>query len=226
MPKPPEVIYECWPFEKEWQLLDANKLVKGRDAFTKLPYLLPPFHSIGLTLVTENSCVLKTVNGFCRIEFKAKSGTAHMINLTYELFKKEDTNAATRTNLTRMVFNSRANENFVYELRFPETGKYKLVIYGGPYRSPGLHLCEFLIVCEKGATNVPLLPLACDKFGWGPGPAAIEAGLIMPSKPSGMIPIDKNDKKLSTEIKFKIRDDCVKKEKVCECNRGIDITLI
>ena len=217
MPKPAEFLYECWPFEKDWQLVGSDKRVKDRKAFTELPYLLPPFHSLGLTLISEQKCVLNCDDGFCRIEFKAKAATAHMLNLQYELFKKDENNHPENTNLTRMVFNSRANEHFVFELRFPVTGKYKLIIYGGPYKSPALRLCEFLIHCKKAVTNTPLLPLACDKFGWGPGPVSIEAGLLMPSKPSGLIPVNKNDKKLTTEIKFQLRDDFVRKQKVTTC---------
>ncbi|WAR22476.1 HIL-like protein [Mya arenaria] len=225
MPKPSEFLYEAFPFQKDWQLVEPKAQLKTKEEFYKYPYLLPPFHGQALTLESEQSCVLETVNGFSRIQLKAKTTNAHMLNLQYELFKKDghDDSDDSKNVLARMVFNSRANEHFIFDVRFPRTGTYKLVIYGGPYKSTALRLCEVLIKCKQTMKDFDLLPLSCEHFGYGPGPVSMEAGLMMPTKPSGLIPVNKNDKKLTTEIKFQIRDDFVKHEQYSAAIHGGEV---
>ncbi|XP_052771202.1 lim and transglutaminase domain protein ltd-1-like [Mya arenaria] len=225
MPKPSEFLYEAFPFQKDWQMVKPEAHLKTKEEFYKYPYLLPPFHGQALNLESEQSCILETVNGFSRIQLKAKTTNAHMLNLQYELFKKDehDDSDDSKNVLARMVFNSRANEHFIFDVRFPRTGTYKLVIYGGPYKSTALRLCEVLIKCKQTMKDFDLLPLSCEHFGYGPGPVSMEAGLMMPTKPNGLIPVNTNDKKLSTEIKFQIRDDFVKHEQYSASIHGGEV---
>lgn len=210
MPNPDEFIYECCASEKEWQLVRPKLVVSSLNEFVGKAYLFPPFFGIGVQLISAPKCVLHSVDGFCKVELKAKPANCHMLVLRYELFMKESDDDQSYSvfkkeeNMSRMVFNSRAGETFVFEIRFHRRGTYKLVIYGGPFKSPGLRLCEFKLVCEKEMTGYNLLPLDCEDIGWGPGPVSVEAGLLIPSKPSGLIPISENEKK--TEIKFQLRD--------------------
>lgn len=214
MPKPSEFLYECCALEREWQLVSEDEQVKSKSEFLVKPYLLPPFHGLGLKLVSEQKCKLESVNGMCRIEFKGKVSNAYLLNLTYELFRKdqvEDGNS--KQTIQRMVFNFRANENFIFDIRFPEKGIYKLVIFGGPYKSSALRICEFKIFCGKPLNGYKYLPLDGSKIGWGPGPATMQAGLLMPSKPNGLISV-KKDKLMTSQIKFNIRDDFIEKHEV------------
>ena len=225
MPRPAEFLYECFPNKKAWQLVEPEAQIADRKSFLEMPYLLPPFHGLGLQLVSERKCVLDSVDGFCIVEFRGRNTNSHMINLQYELFRKENSESEDGERedfppsiFKRMVFNYRANEHFVFEIRFPREGTYKLVIYGGPYKYTALRLCEFRINCKKSVPKgVGLLPMECDDIGYGPGPVCMNAGLLMPSKPNGLVPVNKADKKLFTEIKFQIRDDFVKKHEVCFC---------
>ncbi|XP_060608314.1 uncharacterized protein LOC132760351 isoform X2 [Ruditapes philippinarum] len=211
MPDPEEFIYECAAKDLQWQLA-SNVISKTR--FIEMPYLLPPFFGIGFELIndskTESKCVLECKDGFCNIKLKRKPANAHMIMLSYELFLKDQDNGSENgcqkeSNMARMVFNSRAKEIFDFEIRFPTPGTYKIVIYGGPYKCPRLRLCEFKIICHKGLeANRALLPLECSKIGWGPGPVSVEAGLITPTRISGLIPVSKSEKK--TTIKFHLQD--------------------
>ncbi|WAR22477.1 HIL-like protein [Mya arenaria] len=212
MPKPAEFLYECFPNKKAWQLVEPDMQVPNRKAFLEMPYLLPPFHGLGLQLVSDRKCHLESTDGFCKIELKGRNTNSHLLNLQYELFKKGDEDNQDKSVFPRMVFNYRANEYFVFEIRFPTEGTYKLVIYGGPYKYTALRLCEFRIDCKKTMpSSLGLLPLCCDDIGYGPGPVCMAAGLLMPSKPNGLLPVNKGDKKLTTEIKFQIRDDYVRK---------------
>jgi hypothetical protein len=209
MPNPEEFIYECCAIEKDWQLVSPQSCVSSVDEFIQKAYLFPPFFGVGFTLVSDPKCVLHSKDGFCKVEMKARTANAHMIVLKYELFQKETDSDSysifnTEGNVARMVFNSRAAEMFTFDIRFPETGVYKLVIYGGPYKSAALRLCEFKLICDQEMKDRNLLPIECDEIGWGPGPVSVEAGLLMPSKPSGLIPVNENDRK--TEVKFQLRD--------------------
>ena len=218
MPKPEEYLYECCAIDPPWQLVETEKEVKNKAEFLKRPYLLPPFHGLGLKLISEQRSELESKDGRCRIEFKGKRSNAHFLILTYELFQKDDTETddmnITKRSLPRMVFNSRANEHFYFDIRFPVKGDFKLVIYGGPYQSSALRICEFKIKCSQLMPECKLLPLDGSKIGWGPGPVAMEAGLLMPSKPNGLISVNKSDKELRSEIKFRIRDDFINSREV------------
>ncbi|KAH3787770.1 lim and transglutaminase domain protein ltd-1-like [Dreissena polymorpha] len=215
MPKPSEFLYECFPFNTAWQLVDKDLKVRSKQEFIDLPYLLPPFHGLGLQWQSERKCVLQSQEGFCRIELKGRTTNAHLLNMQYELFRKSNNGDTESDKLfPRMVFNSRSNEHFIFDIRFPAEGTYKLVVYGGPYKSTALRLFEVLIHCKKKMPkSFNLLPLNCADIGYGPGPVSMNAGLLMPSKPNGLIAVNKNDKDIATEIKFHIRDDFVRKHK-------------
>ncbi|XP_053384822.1 lim and transglutaminase domain protein ltd-1-like [Mercenaria mercenaria] len=211
MPNPEEFIYHCCASKAEWQLVSPHSVVSTKEEFVNKAFQHLPFFDIGFKLTSEPRCYLESKNGFCKIELKAKPANAHMIVLKYELFKKElddDSNKTSKTDeevdIARMVFNSRAGETFIFDIRFPKTGIYKLVINGGPHKSASLRLCEFKLVCNQEMVDRNLLPLDCGKIGWGPGPVAVEAGLLMPSKPSGLIPVNEKEKK--TDVKFQVRD--------------------
>ncbi|XP_053384732.1 lim and transglutaminase domain protein ltd-1-like [Mercenaria mercenaria] len=207
MPDPENFIYECYASDPQWQLVKPSSTVHSKEHFLEMPYLLPPFFGVNFELTSEQKCILYSEEGFCKVELKGKPANAHMIMLNYELFLKDTENDSKNgfqkeKNMSRMVFNSRGAEMFVFDIRFPARGTYKLVIYGGPYKSPALRLCEFRLICDKEMTDRNLLPLECSRIGWGPGPVSVEAGLLIPSKLSGLIPVNPNEKK--TSIKFQL----------------------
>ena len=206
MPDPAEFMYECAAIDSRWQLV--NNAVHTKKHFIEMPYLLPPFFGVSFELIREPKCVLECRDGFCNIKMKGRPANAHMIMLSYELFLKNDDSGPDigrqrESNMARMVFNSRAKEVFDFEIRFPNPGTYKLVIYGGPYKCPRLRLCEFKLICHKGLGDCVLLPLECNQIGWGPGPVSVEEGLLIPSRISGLIPVSKSEKKCT--IKFQIK---------------------
>jgi hypothetical protein len=217
MPDPEQFIYQCCAENKEWQLVPTRSMVSSYVEFAKKPILYFSFFDLGLQLISEQNCVLESKDGFCKIELKAKPSNAHLISLSYELYRKEPDvepsgDKAKRNerkndgeeDYARMVFNSRAAEVFTFDIRFPRTGFYKLVIRGGPHTSGYRSLCEFRLICNQEMVGRSLLPIDCGKIGWGPGPTTKEAGLLLPSKPSGLIPVSTTDRK--TDVKFQLRD--------------------
>lgn len=204
MPDPAEFVYECCAIDTAWQLL--KEPVKSKAEFAEMPYLLPPFFGVGLKLTSEPKCEVDSKDGFCKIEMKGDPANAHMLVLKYELFLKSNTTdtAEVGDQQSRMVFNLRAGDLFTFDIRFLNTGDYKLVVYGGPHKSPALRLLETKLVCNKQMAGRNLLPLSCPKIGWGPGPFSVEAGLLMPSRMSGLIGVSKVEKK--AEIGFHLLD--------------------
>ena len=205
MPKPSEYIYECYTDQKEWQLLPVQETVGSREEFIQLPYLLPPFFGLGLELVSERKCEQQSKDGVCKIQFKGQKRNSHLICLDYELFVKDTKEAGSvflkGNKLPRLVFNARSGPVFTLEIRFPVEGEYKLVIYGGLYHSSKLRLCEFKINCRKRMQGFSLLPVDDNKIGWGPGPQSEAAGLLLPSKTNGLIPVQPGNRQ-KVECKF------------------------
>ncbi|XP_060608340.1 lim and transglutaminase domain protein ltd-1-like [Ruditapes philippinarum] len=216
MPDPEQFIYQCAE-NKEWQLFPPCSIVSSYAKFAKKPILHFSFFDLGLQLISEQNCVLETKDGFCKIELKAKPSNAHLITLSYELYRKKadfelngekengiEGETDDEEDFARMVFNTRAAEVFTFDMRFLRSGIYKLNIRGGPHTSHYQSLCQFKVVCKKGMVGRGLLPIDCGKIGWGPGPTAKEAGLLLPSKPSGLISVSTTDRK--TDVKFQLRD--------------------
>jgi hypothetical protein len=217
MPDPEQFIYQCCAENKEWQLVPPCSIVSSYAKFAKKPILHFSFFDLGLQLISEQNCVLETKDGFCKIELKAKPSNAHLITLSYELYRKKadfelngekengiEGETDDEEDFARMVFNTRAAEVFTFDMRFLRSGIYKLNIRGGPHTSHYQSLCQFKVVCKKGMVGRSLLPIDCGKIGWGPGPTAKEAGLLLPSKPSGLISVSTTDRK--TDVKFHLRD--------------------
>lgn len=206
MPKPSEYIYECYTEQREWQLLHEKDIVETHDEFIRLPYLLPPFFGLGLELISERKCELESKDGVCKIQFRGQKKNAHLICLQYELFVKDTKDAVSiflkENRLARMVFNSRSNVTFIFEVRFPVEGDYKLVIYGGLYRSSKLRMCEFKLKCRKGMSNFNLLPIDDNNMGWGPGPRTEADGLLLPSKINGLIPVPSAGQQKNVKCSF------------------------
>ncbi|KAL4225274.1 hypothetical protein ACF0H5_015962 [Mactra antiquata] len=116
---------------------------------------------------------------------------------------KNDDSKQNENDLSRMVLNYKAGKLFIFEFRFPNPGEYKFTIHGGPLRSPALRLYEAKIICKRGVQDIPLYPVGSKQVGWGPGPLSRDLGLFMPSRPSGVICVEKGTNKV--DIKFSLQ---------------------
>ncbi|CAG2230128.1 unnamed protein product [Mytilus edulis] len=196
MPVPKHFLYECHPDESNWQLV--SKPI-SRDKFFDQAYLLPPFWALGLTLLSENSCSLKSVGNPVTITFQGPKKTANELNTDYDLLLKEDS-AGERDknkmlkpeNMPRLVAKIRNGSEWNFNIQFPVEGIYRIVIYGAPEKQPLLRLCEFQIRCTTRTQNCRLTPFNPGMLGFGPSLTSERAGLLLPSHRNGLVTTDKN----------------------------------
>lgn len=199
MPTPEVFVHSCCADDPEWQLLPEEYALRSREDFHRLPYIFPAFFRLGLKLVSEPSSVLHSVNGMCRIWILCEREIAHRLDLTYELFLQESKYSDTHSleeNIQRLVLHSRHNRLFYFEVRFPIVGTYKLEISGGFHNSHSLRLCQFKLKCDAPLSGFKYLPVLPGPLMFGCGPVINEHGLILPSKPAGVIIAQATTRKL------------------------------
>ena len=209
MPRPEEFKYMCFPDEKKWQLLPQEKTVRNLDDFLSLPYLLPTFFGLGLTLISLHSCILDSKNGLIEIVISCQRNQHSKMVITYDLFikdaKSEDAEEMLQAeNLPRLVLNTRSEERFNFKVRFPVEGTYKIVFYAGFCGKQLLRICEFKLNCNQRLPNCKLLPINTGIDGWGPNPKTEKAGLLFPSVMGGVIHVKPQT---SAQSKGKLDED-------------------
>ncbi|XP_053406230.1 uncharacterized protein LOC123565993 [Mercenaria mercenaria] len=192
MPAPEVFIHSNYPNDARWQLLSQELTVESREGFLSLPFIFPAFFRLGLRLVTTPSFVLYSKDGKCKIWIATDYNNAHRLVLTFELHLLSTPYAKSEIlipNLRRQVLHCRHNEMFYFEIRFPVEGVFKLEIHGGYNKSHSMKLCYFKLVCENRLSKFRYLPYYPDKLMWGPGPVCEEYGLVLPSKPTGIVKV-------------------------------------
>ncbi|XP_061173438.1 hillarin-like [Saccostrea echinata] len=197
-PNPMEFIHSCHPDDPKWQI--SNKKI-SRKIFEKMPYLLPTFFGMGLKLLSTESCLLNTVDGVCLIQIQAPLKNANEIDLWYELYLKEGTGQTEeekrmlqRENIPKLVAMIRCGDLWQFKLSLPIKGTFKICCYGGPYKSKLARIAEFRIDCKQHKKDCNILPFDPGRIGFGPGPAAAEAGFFVPSHAGGLVPVKVNTK--------------------------------
>ncbi|XP_052792690.1 uncharacterized protein LOC128226730 isoform X1 [Mya arenaria] len=192
MPTPEVFVHSNWPEEPRWQLLRPQHTVQTREEFYALPILSPAFFRYGLRLVSERSCVLESVLGKVKIWIAADFNNAHRLTLSAELFLLETPFSNAKCilpDLPRMMIQSRHNEFFYFEIRFPIEGAFRLEISGGYHKSHRLRLCQFKLICNERMRNFKFTPYFAEPLMWGPGPECFDNGLVLPSKPTGIVKV-------------------------------------
>lgn len=224
MPKPEDFRYMCYPDDPKWQLLPPEKVVKSSEEFLSLPYLLPAFFGLGLSLSSLNCCELDAKNGLVDIVIRCTRKIYNKMAMTYDLFIKDvqytDEEEMLRVeNLPRLVLNSRCEERFSFQIRFPVEGTYKIVFYAGLYGQQLLRICEFKLNCAQRLPNCKLLPLNTGMDGWGPNPRTENAGLLFPSVMGGVISVkpesliskaNADEDESSAKVRFTITSQAMK----------------
>lgn len=194
MPKPEVFIFRCYANDKRWHLIPEEKTLKSIEEFTMLAYISPPFFKFGLTLASNPYCVQPAINSTVIIEIVAPKEYVHALNLGYEIeadiSEKQNTNPnknlLEKGVLSRLVINYRSNDRFVFEIRLPVEGAYRFVITGG-FGTELCNLCRFKLVSTESIAEWFVAPVHPGSDGWGPGPIAEKAGLLLPTKPSGLL---------------------------------------
>jgi hypothetical protein len=197
MPAPEVFIHSNYPKNARWQLLSPEYTIESKDEFLSLPFIFPAFFRLGLRLDTEPNFVLHSNDGKCTIWISTEFNNAHRLTLTYDLHLLSthyDRSEILLPNLKRQGLYCRHNDMFVFEIRFPVEGYFKLEIYGGYHRSHSMKLCYFKLVCEKSLSIFRYLPYYTENLMLGPGPSCEEYGLVLPSKPTGIVIVDQEPK--------------------------------
>jgi hypothetical protein len=154
---------------------------------------------MGLKLKSTQSCLLTSTDGDCLIEIQAPLKNANEIDLWYELFLKKGTGQnedekrmLQRENIPKLVAMIRCGDLWTFRLSLPIEGTFKLCCYGGPYKSSLARITEFRVDCKRRKKDCKILPFNPGRVGFGPGPAAAEAGFFVPSHASGLVPVTVN----------------------------------
>lgn len=203
MPAPEVFLHSNYPNDPRWELLSQEYTIESREHFLALPFLFPAFFRLGLRLVTAPSFTLHSIDGKCKIWIASEFKDAHRLVLTYELHLLDTQYSKAEVllpNLHRQVVNCRHNDGlFYFEVIFPVEGVFKLEIHGGYYKSHSMRLCYFKLVCEERRSPFRYFPYYPDKLMWGPGPMCKDFGLVLPSKPTGIIKVYEQHKPLAQE---------------------------
>jgi len=204
MPRPDVYIYKCYAKDEQWRLITQDRNLRSLDEFMRLGYFSSTFFKLGLTLLSQPFCVQTSINDVVHIVILAPSMYSHKLNMDFKLeydtsnqeqngqqqFKpsKQQALLLHKKVLRRLVVNYRSNDRFIFEVRLPVPGSYKFDIMGG-FGSELSNLCRFKLITNDlmGEWFIN----ACDprRGCWGPGPSAEDVGLLLPSKPSGLLSI-------------------------------------
>jgi len=214
---PKEFIYYCFPYEQKWQLLDE---CISQEEFINQPYVFSTFFGLDLKILSEESCLLESKNGGVDIKLKSLAKNANAINLWYELLIREETDNLREEqnmyllradNIPKLVSNLRCGDTWEFKVQLPVRGTYKLSLFGSPHNRPLLRLAEFRIDCSEKIKNCSLLPINPGINGFGPGPAAEEAGLQFPSRRNGFYQTTKKEHFVARfKLHEKLKPECVK----------------
>lgn len=190
MPAPEVFVHSNFPKDTKWMLLPSEFIIPSVEAFTSLPFLFPAFFRLGLRMITEPNFTLHSREGKCRIWLISDYNNAHRLNFTYQLdlLRTDYKNTGILDeNIHRQVVHCRHNDKFFFEISFPIEGEYKLEIHGGYHKRHMMRLCYFKLICDKRLSNFRYLPYNPGNIMWGPGPTCAEHGLVLPSKPTGIV---------------------------------------
>lgn len=212
---PPEIfINKCYPDRAQDQLLPSSGLVKRPRQFMKLPYTTPLFYAYGLTLTSEESCIVDTVDGQAKISFKADREKSKLLLCEYSLSienshmqgQENIDELATKYDSGKLVFCSRKKEHFVFEVRCPIVANYQLIISGGLPGEARKVLLKTKIVCREPTPILRTLPLDAGMLGWGFNPVAKLAGLSKPTikEPKIIVMPKSSGKRIMTDIRFNV----------------------
>lgn len=187
---PDEFITVCYPDQYQWQLLD-RPITKG--PFLNMPNFRPYFFYMDATLVAPKTGNVKVMNGKQEIEITFPKEYMDHVHLDFCVTSLSSEDATAGVNLDKFVFINRTSSKFIYEICFPQPGKFLFDICGDfiqgtsePVRRSSKkpyggfqRLCQFRIVSDKHFSEDDLDPLPeCPDIGWGPGPYCSQLGLI------------------------------------------------
>lgn len=190
MPNPEVFIHSNYSDDIRWQLLSPEFTLNSRDEFNSLPFVYPAFFRLGFRFISAPSSVIEAIDGKCKLWFSNELKKSHRLTLTYELHLLETNYQNTQIllpHLHKLVLHCRHNDLFYFEVRLPIQGVFLLDIKGGFHQAHFIKLCVIKILCDKPMNGFRYLPYSPDLLMWGPGPMCIDTGLVLPSRPTGVV---------------------------------------
>ncbi|XP_071171555.1 hillarin-like [Mytilus galloprovincialis] len=182
---PLDFIHFCFPDDPGWQLL-ANQFTSKR--YIQLPFVQEAYFRMGFRLLTQHSCILKSMNG--QIEVVIRIPEKEKVQMNFELLysKKNVTNIeGDRYKLDRFVIMSNDGKRYSFLVRFPHEGIYKFSVFGGGLRHSVIPwLADFQLKCDKTRLNAQPIPVA-PWIGFGVTYAFDDCGLANPTERNGVL---------------------------------------
>jgi len=192
MPRPELFIYCCYATDIRWSLIPKQRALKTVKAFETLANISPAFTSLGLAFLSRPSCVQNAIGGVVNVVIQAPHKHAHRLNINYELVQdnevenKKYSTLCHSNMLARQVIAYRSIDRFIFEVRLPCPGMYRLTLKGG-IGTQNATLCKFSLISEDNLSSWSLHRADPPHVCWGPGPQCESVGLLLASKPSGVI---------------------------------------
>lgn len=198
---PEQFVSNCFPEDPEWQLLKEPLTI---DQYESVPYCKQTYFELDLKIISTYKCILDSEYGVCEIEIAAPEALITKgYKMEYELFRRDsatdDVSSHQTVQLDRYVFMNLKNNHFIVEVRFPNTGTYKISLYSLNSLGSSRWVCDFRMDCGEAQENCQPLPDQ-PAIGWGPGPEARKMGLQALSHTDGLIIIRK---KQNVKVTFK-----------------------
>ncbi|XP_060076767.1 uncharacterized protein LOC132556377 [Ylistrum balloti] len=194
---PKQSIYWFYPDDPKWQLL---KRPLEKEEFMNLPLFRSEFFELGLKLESENVYNLHSVDGRVRIDISSTEELADEIYLWYDITIAKSTgkhNPDSQTliiheNLQKLVAMMKHKEKWMFQMTLPIEGEYKVTIYASVNGDDFGPIVKFRLLCEKRFDKCSMFPEDPKEVGFGPGLAAKDGGLLLPSRSNGYYPVRVN----------------------------------
>ncbi|KAL3866308.1 hypothetical protein ACJMK2_043615 [Sinanodonta woodiana] len=169
---PVEFIHLAYPDDEKWQLISQPWTF---EQFAEIPYCTEEYHRQEINIKSVFCGSLTSKGGECDVILQGNKDTyftyKHYFNHTESGKKISDD-----LQLRRYVVVMRESESWHFQVRFAETGVYKLEILGGEKGSEHESLCEFKMICSEVKENCRPVPLN-PAIGFGPCIDTERAGL-------------------------------------------------
>ncbi|KAL3866307.1 hypothetical protein ACJMK2_043614 [Sinanodonta woodiana] len=169
---PDEFIHVAYPDDAKWQLSSQPWTF---EQFAEIPYCTEEYHRQEINIKSVFCGSLTSSGGECDVIVQGKTDTY----FTYKLYfnhTESEKKISDDLQLTRYVVVMRESDCWHFQVRFAETGVYKLEILGGGKGSAQQSLCEFKMTCTEVKENCRPVPLN-PEIGFGPSIDTERAGL-------------------------------------------------
>ncbi|KAK3599342.1 hypothetical protein CHS0354_009835 [Potamilus streckersoni] len=180
---PEEFIFMAYPDDKKWQLI-GNPWSLSK--FIDVPECEQNYFQQKLQITSRFSGKLHTVDGECEVTIQDQEDN---LSLSYELYfnhlesGKDISPTLQPNNYVLMMWQ---DKNWIFRIRFPESGVYKLTVIGGYTPSDCIKFCSFKILCEEAKEDCHPFPTNPD-IGYGPNKETEKAGIQAKSHTTGIV---------------------------------------